>query len=463
MTLFCISAGQLTTKKSDNPIHRQNRYLNYGLLSLTSILKRNGIDAYQIQGNFESPTNILQTALAKGILDSDYPLLLSIPSFYAISWANEFLAQLKALRPNMFVILGGRWVIDGQTASMKALVPLADLIVPGLAEQQIVGLISQLRGLSNAIPIASVSKHSYLDYTLLHDRSLYQPSLEVSRGCGMKCSFCQEKDEPLSDLKNGHTISHEAASILRSDHMAKMNLYFEASIFHPTKPWLQTLISNRQSMAQDYLWRTETRVDSINPKDIPLLRKAGLKVLDLGLESADPTQLRNMQKTKDPERYLAKASSLIKAAHDAGIHLKVNVLLFAGETNQSIENTVNWLEQHRSMITGLSVGPVIAFGWPNKVKSYLTELSHFGASPSHDAVLGATHLNLSPEVDYEKSIEISKILGKRFTSAKNYYLLKSFSYFSRDYKYSDFLSDCTGIENELNFEVTDSCRAHGLG
>lgn len=83
--VFCISAGQLVTKKKDHEIHRQNRYLNYGLLSLASIIKKNGVDAYQIQGNFESPETTYNIAVEKGIEETTLPLLLSIPSFYAIS------------------------------------------------------------------------------------------------------------------------------------------------------------------------------------------------------------------------------------------------------------------------------------------------------------------------------------------------------------------------------------------
>ena len=40
--IFCISAGQLVTKKKNAVFSRKHRYLNYGLLSIASELKNGG-------------------------------------------------------------------------------------------------------------------------------------------------------------------------------------------------------------------------------------------------------------------------------------------------------------------------------------------------------------------------------------------------------------------------------------
>lgn len=46
--VFCISAGQLTVKKDANVINKKNRYLNYGLLSLASLIKKIGFGSNSI-------------------------------------------------------------------------------------------------------------------------------------------------------------------------------------------------------------------------------------------------------------------------------------------------------------------------------------------------------------------------------------------------------------------------------
>lgn len=87
--IFCISAGQLIVKKSDTVINKKNRYLNYGLLSLATTLKNKGWNSLQIQGLFESPAETIKKCVGFGLSStSTLPLLISIPSFYAISWVN---------------------------------------------------------------------------------------------------------------------------------------------------------------------------------------------------------------------------------------------------------------------------------------------------------------------------------------------------------------------------------------
>jgi hypothetical protein len=232
-----------------------------------------------------------------------------------------------------------------------------------------------------------------------------------------------------------------------------MNLYFEASLFASKEEWIDELIKQRYHTGQNFKWRTEARVDSIKVSHLKKLKLAGLEVIDLGLESADFNQLINMNKTKRPEKYLSQASRIIEEAHKNDIKVKVNVLLFAGENDESVSSTMNWLDKHRDAITGVSVGPVIVFGWPNKIKPYLNELSLLGASVSHQPITGITHLDLSSTIDFKLSIEISKIIGQRYTTSEDYFYLKSFSYFARDYTFEQFNSDCIGIEEQLNFRI----------
>ena len=451
--VFCISAGQLVTKKTDHTIHRKNRYLNYGLLSLATILKNNGYHAIQIQGGFDTPNETFDTSIVEGLMNSDYPVLISIPSFYAISWVNCFIGLLKTALPQKKVIIGGRWVIDGEATLMKELVPLADIIFPGTAEEHILKLITN-NPLKEPLESSKNDLNIQLDYSLLYQRHLYQPSLEVSRGCGMGCNFCQEKDERLTSLKYPKLIVNESSKTIQFDKLTPMNLYFEASLFASKEEWIDQLIDHRFHSGQNFKWRTEARVDSLKVSHIKKLKQAGLEIIDLGLESADFNQLKNMNKTKNPEKYLSQASKIIQEAHKNDIKVKVNVLLFAGETNESIDSTINWLDKHKNSITGVSVGPVIVFGWSKKTQSYINELSKLGASISHQPITGITHLNLSPTIDYKSSIQISKAIGQRYTTSKNYFYLKSFSYFSRDYTFEQFNHDCKGIEEQLNFRIT---------
>lgn len=446
--VYCISAGQLTVKKDPNAINKKNKYLNYGLLSLSSIINQLGLSPIQLHGHFSSPREFSNYCIKLGIVNTQFPVFISIPSFYAISWADEFTRILKDELKIREIIIGGRWVIDGESHQLKRLLPYVDKIVDGLGENQIAALLGRKS--------EHISGYVPFQYDLVDKRELYQPSIEVSRGCGMKCDFCQERTERLQPLKSPLMISTEASNTLLSDDLNPMSPYFEASMFKPTLNWLQELVHQRELYSHTYLWRAESRVDTFPLEQVTALSKAGMKVLDLGLESASPNQIRSMGKSNKPERYLSRASNLLEQAYEAGINVKVNVLLYAGESHKSLDETYKWLDQHRKYIKGVSVGPVLAFGWDNKKSDFVKNLLSLGASVNNEASFtGVTSFNLSSSIDHENSLRLSKEISKDFMTARDYYDLKSFSYFSRDYTYSDFVQDIKAENDSYSFEVSN--------
>lgn len=443
--LFFISAGQKDVKKSPNIINKKNLYLNYGLLGLASIAKRAGFNPILLHGNFSSPDDFINDCITLGIGHTKKPVFISMPSFYALSWLKEFTEKLKSQFPSIHLILGGRWVIDGQSELLHKELPDIGTIIDGLGENA----ITEILNINDNQP-----SYPCLDYTILHRRHLYQAAIEVSRGCGRGCSFCQERNEKLLPPKDPKIIIHEAKNILLHDNLNKMNIYFEASLFQPNAAWTNKLIEQQNNNSCFFEWRAESRVDTLRPEIIPLPAKSGLKVLDLGLESASPVQLERMEKSNRPKEYLGRASDLLYALYESGVHVKINILLFAGENKSTILETCNWLDAHKKLIKGVSVGPVIAFGWDDNKKDFIKQLSSFGADAIPAKHIGITHLNLSKEITYRDSLRISKEISKSFMTADDYYYLKSFSYFPRDYTYIDFMNDVDKENDDYSFSTS---------
>ncbi|WP_282249054.1 radical SAM protein [Vibrio campbellii] len=445
--VYCISAGQLTVKKDSNIVNKKNNYLNYGLLSLTSIIKRAGLYPIQLHGHFSTPREFSEYCIELGIVNTKFPVFISIPSFYAIGWVSEFTKILKTELMIKDIFVGGRWVIDGESEQLERLLPYVDKIVDGLGENQIATLLGR--------KIEHISSYVQLQYDLVDKRELYQPSIEVSRGCGMKCDFCQERSEKLQPLKSPALISSEATETLLIDDLIPMSPYFEASMFKPTLPWLNELAEQRELHSHNYKWRSESRVDTFPINQISALSNAGMKVLDLGLESASPIQIERMGKSKTPERYLSRASKLLEQACEAGIDVKVNVLLYAGESHKTIDETYKWLDKHRQYTKGVSVGPVLAFGWDNRKSGFINSLLSMGATVNDStSFTGVTSFNLSSAINHVDSLRISKEISRDFMTAKDYFDLKSFSYFSRDYSYSDFIRDIKAENGSYSFDVS---------
>jgi hypothetical protein len=190
----------------------------------------------------------------------------------------------------------------------------------------------------------------------------------------------------------------------------------------------------------------------VQPATLELLGRAGLRVIDLGLESASLRQMLTMKKTTNPHSYLANASKVLQACRENGIWAKVNVLLDAGENQETMDETLEWLNLHRDCIKGVSAGPVVVYGRGEGASQYIQELATLGASPMDSEAAdrdGYSLMNLSPTIDHESANQRSINIAKSFTTDLDYYDLKSFTYLPRGYSFEDFQRDGEYIDLSL--------------
>lgn len=436
-----VSAGLLAPKKRDHQLARRQLYLNYGALSLATMLDLGGRRSLLIHGDHQTPEDVLERLASLGAFPSRHPVMLSIPSFYALPWAQAFCRLVKATDPDARIIVGGRWVVGPDVAWLRTKLPEAHVLVPGLGEPVIESLLTDdpdLRRLAAPTPAFT------LNHLLVVDHERFQPSIEASRGCGMGCKFCEERDIPLEKLRDPEEIARSMALVQEQYGGSNIHPYLQASMFVPNPRWSARMAAAVQELGLDIAWRTESRVDALLPESIGYLARAGLKVLDLGLETASHTQILAMKKANNPERYLTKASALLQACRDNGVLAKVNVLLYAGETRNTLAETTQWLDANASCIAGVSVGPVIAYGPPATADILLDEWSRAGARPvdATSAIeTGITHMHLSDEFDAEAAEFAGLQVSRRFMSMDAYFTLKSFSYYPRDYSRAEFDRD----------------------
>lgn len=320
----------------------------------------------------------------------------------------------------------------------------ADRIIPGLAEDKIERIATGLGGFNSQLWGNEKSPLFNLDHQLVSGFERYQPSIEASRGCGMGCAFCEERDIPLTRLKKPDLFVSHFKDVIEQYGDTSIRPYVQSSFFAPNSKWSEDLAGEVRRAGLKLSWRCETRVDSIKPDSIAALAEAGLKVIDLGLESASAVQILRMQKSKDPDRYLRSASDLLGACKRHGIWVKLNFLIYSGETQATYDETISWLDQHSESVKGISVGPVIVFGSPRASQDFVSSIVKAGGrlvDEESSERTGIAQIHPSSEISNSDSEILSLEASRRYMTDCDYFDLKSFSYYSRDYTRADFDSD----------------------
>lgn len=417
---------------------KRNIYLNYGLLGLASIIKNKcDPDVKMIQGDYKSIESVLSEINILGINLSQLktPIFISIPSFLSFMWGKLLITELNKINPNLKIVVGGRWVIDNNIDWVKKQLPTVNLFVKGFGESVICDIFNKnIWRVGEVIDGTRDKVFEEFDYTVLNNYMDYQPSLEISSGCGMGCEFCVENKNAEIKNKSPKDVIEEAKLICKMYKTSEINIYFEASIFNPTMKWANEFKELYDREKMKFKWRFETRVDIINPKVIEVLAMAGLKVVDLGLESACESQLLNMKKTNDPEKYLKKAKELLKVIYENNVWAKINLLLYLDETSETIAESEKWLDRNSKFIKGVSINPLILYLNGSYSDSYINDIekiTKIKVDLEKINKMGYTFIDLSQEIKLSDAIEISHKLSNKYMSEKDRLELKEICYFKR--------------------------------
>ncbi len=167
----------------------------------------------------------------------------------------------------------------------------------------------------------------------------------LSRGCPFNCSFCME---PLKDRSwrafspdTAVQMMHEAAARYKSFAIA-----ISDACFGLRPSWRREFLKRLIESKPPFWIIFETRSEYLGLEDIPLLAQLEKLEIQFGLESGSVEILQLMNKTRQPERYLARFREISHQLSDNGILHRANMIFnHPGETQTTLEETFAYMDR----------------------------------------------------------------------------------------------------------------------
>ncbi len=342
-------------------------YMNPGLLICSSILDNNNISNRIVKIDDINDEEVLK------YIDDD-TILVGI----SCTCAWEYLESLKIAEiikkeyPNIKIVMSG-WQIKSIKEKTFADSSDIDYLILGDAEYTIAELYNNVKnGTENSIPsvITRQNKENLddcypkVEFTTIDFRKFpnyldYFPYVEESRNCPYSCRFClnscvQDNYQivPFEIFKRNVDLLEEVYGKNASANLLAANFGVNYAATKEKLEYLKT---------KDINWNIELHVDNCWEKYIDDLKEAGINKVSIGFESGSPRVLKMMNKSKNPEKYLLRLEKMLIELNKYGIKPSLNLLFDYREDYETIAETLQFLEENRSLIKKVKGNFMFAF------------------------------------------------------------------------------------------------------
>jgi radical SAM superfamily enzyme YgiQ (UPF0313 family) len=165
-------------------------------------------------------------------------------------------------------------------------------------------------------------------------------TLITSRGCPYKCDFCavtafyNARWRPRSPQN-----IREEMEVIRDDFNLKA-VAFVDDLFFLSKKRIRNICEEFQKERLDVYWGATTRPEKSDLYHLSLMRKAGCRLVFVGVESGDQGILDNITKETTVSQIERFFVNIKKSRMDSLASVSFG---FPGETRETVINTVNWV------------------------------------------------------------------------------------------------------------------------
>jgi radical SAM superfamily enzyme YgiQ (UPF0313 family) len=313
-----------------------------------------------------SKSQSLITELRKfGIVDSEQHyskdgFVYDVATGNVDKWINE----AKAINPKIKIVVGGPKI------DFYRDIP-ADHFIVGIGESEILDLLTDKKRLwptfidhdTNGFNKNWDWQNSYTDYTdyaLIKNKELL--TLETSRGCRFKCSFCSYpligQKNTLDLMKSKETLYTELKN--NYDRWGTVDYWITDDTFNDSTEKLKYLLDVTRKLEFRLRLRAYVRLDIavVHPEQIDILHELGLAVTWIGVDSFHPIASKAIGKGMGSDR---RKNTLIKMREVWGDDVRIEagyIVGLPGEGSEHAEEAANWFASPDSPVDQAHFNPL---------------------------------------------------------------------------------------------------------
>lgn len=238
--------------------------------------------------------------------------------------------------------------------------------------------------------------------------------VEGSRSCPYKCTFCFNTTGTRYRQRSMTSILEEVQHLQNRYNVGFIYMVDElfATKFERVK------LFNREMKKMNIAWTAAFRVDNITPELVDEIKDGTFAYMLLGLESADDSVLRSMNKKVT----VAQIENALKLGFDAGIHCGGNFIFGdINETYETARNTLDWWKKNQKY----NISMTFITPYPGTAIYRQACEKKIIADPVKYLKSGCPEVNISKMSDYEMGIIAKEIFATPYIHSKK---ILDFSY-----------------------------------
>jgi anaerobic magnesium-protoporphyrin IX monomethyl ester cyclase len=319
--------------------------------------------------------------LKEKLKNNNYRLIILTGTMYVFEqniW--EIVTFIRRVRRDAKIIIGGPYISkEAEEREPEYVKPLfrylnADFYCYSREGEQT--LIKLLEALKNNVDVSTVHNLAYkkgndylltprlrevnpladnmIDYSLFadHFKKSGWANVRISDGCPYACGFCSfpEHGNERYVIMNLERIEKEFDAIKATGAITHI-FFIDATLNVPPNQFKATL---RMMIAKNYgfKWHCFFRCDQTDEETIRLMKEAGCMGVFLGLESANETVLKNMDKTAHKADFRRTMPWFKKYGLRQMISVQVG---FPGETYESFKESIEFIEEIKPDYTRIQI------------------------------------------------------------------------------------------------------------